>query len=70
MPDYDSGLIRQFAGYPELLADLNARIRSAQVRASLSVNRELVHPYRQICSAILVQQEKEVSNDKNQRWDR
>jgi hypothetical protein len=49
-----------------LFADLKARIRSAQVRAALSVNRELVLLYQQIGSAILVRQE-EVSNDKNQR---
>jgi predicted nuclease of restriction endonuclease-like (RecB) superfamily len=29
-------------GYPELLENLKARIRSAQVRASLSINRELI----------------------------
>jgi len=67
LPDDDSGLTGQFARYPELFADLKARIRSAHVCAALSVNRELVLPYQQIGSAILVRQEKEVSNDKNQR---
>ena len=70
MLDGDSGLAGQFAGYCELFADLKASIRSAQVHAALSVNRELVLLYWQIGSAILVRQEKEVSNDKNQRWDR
>ena len=70
MPDYDSSLTGQFARYSELFADLKARIRSAQVRAALSVNRDLVILYRQVCSAILVRQEKEASNDKNQRYDR
>ena len=69
MPDGDSDLTGQLARYSELFADLKARIRSAHVRAALSVNRELVHLYRQIDSAILVRQEKEVSNNKNQRWD-
>lgn len=59
MLDDDSGLTGQFAGYPELFADLKARIRSAQVRAALSVNRELVLLYQQIGSAILVRQEEE-----------
>ena len=54
MPDDDSGLTGQFARYPELFADLKARIRSARVRAALSVNRELVLLYWQIVSAILV----------------
>ena len=70
MPDDDAGLTGQFTGYPELFADMKAGIRSAQVRATLSVNRELVLLYWQICSAILMHQEKEISNDKNQRWDR
>jgi len=70
LSDDAAGLTWQFAGYPELFADLKARIRSAQVRAALSVNRELLLLYGQIGSAILVRQEKEVSNDKNQRWDR
>jgi predicted nuclease of restriction endonuclease-like (RecB) superfamily len=35
-------------GYAELLADLKQRIRQAQVRAALSVNRELVLLYWQI----------------------
>ena len=44
MPDDDSGLTGQFARYPELFADLKARIRSAQVRAALSVDRALCEP--------------------------
>ena len=61
MLDDDAGLTGQFARYPELFADLKARIRSAQVRAALSVNRELVLLYWQIGSAILVRQEQEGS---------
>jgi len=41
------------AGYAELLEDLKARIRSAQVKAALSVNRELVLLYWQIGREIL-----------------
>jgi len=59
LPDADFGLTGQFAGYPELFADLKARIQSAQVRAALSVNRELVLLYWQIGKAILVRQEEE-----------
>ena len=70
MPYDDSGLTGQFAGYPELFADLKARIRLAPVSVALSVNRELVLPYWQIGSTILMHQGKEVSNDKNQRWGR
>jgi hypothetical protein len=32
-------------GYPKLLRELKERIRSAQVRAAVSVNRELVSLY-------------------------
>lgn len=46
-------------GYPELLADLKSRIRSAQVRAALSVNRELVLLYWQIGKSILQRQGEE-----------
>jgi len=33
------------SGYAALLADLKARVRAAQVRAMLSVNREMVLLY-------------------------
>lgn len=59
MSDDDAGLTEQFAGYPEFFADLKARIRSAQVRAALSVNRELVLLYWQIGKSILARQEEE-----------
>jgi hypothetical protein len=32
-------------GYPELLEDLKGRVRTARVRAAVSVNRELVLLY-------------------------
>ena len=43
--------------YADLLHNLKERIRSAQVRASLSVNRELVLLYWQIGRDILARQE-------------
>ena len=43
-------------GYPELLAELKARIQAAQARAALAVNRELVLLYWQIGRAILARQ--------------
>ena len=45
--------------YPEFILTLKNRIRSAQVRAALSVNRELVLLYWQIGSDILTRQERE-----------
>lgn len=47
------------AGYGPLLADLKVRVRTAQVRAVLSVNRELVLLYWQIGREILCCQQKE-----------
>jgi predicted nuclease of restriction endonuclease-like (RecB) superfamily len=46
-------------GYPALLTDLKRRIRESQLRASLSVNRELVLLYWQIGREILVRQTRE-----------
>ncbi len=40
-------------GYAEFLSDLKGRIRTAQVRAALGVNRELVLLYWQIGQGIL-----------------
>ena len=41
------------AGYATLLADLKARVRAAQLRAALSVNRELMLPYWDIGKIIV-----------------
>ena len=46
-------------GYDELLRQLKERIRSAQLRAALAVNRELVLLYWQIGVDILTRQERE-----------
>src|SRR5688572_14174850 len=46
------------ADYPEFLEDLKQRIRSAQIRAALSVNRELVFLYWQMGREILRRQQK------------
>ena len=45
------------SGYEEFLRDLKARIRSAQIKAALSVNRELILLYWEIGKAILERQE-------------
>ena len=47
------------SGYPELLAELSTRIRSAQLRASFAVSRELVLLYWSIGREILVRQQTE-----------
>ena len=41
------------ASYAPLLADLKARVRAAQVKAALSVNRELILLYWHIGREIL-----------------
>jgi predicted nuclease of restriction endonuclease-like (RecB) superfamily len=46
-------------GYPEFIVSLKQRIRSAQVKAAVSVNRELVLLYWQIGNDILTRQERE-----------
>jgi predicted nuclease of restriction endonuclease-like (RecB) superfamily len=45
--------------YGQFLADLKGRIRAAQLRASLAVNRELVLLYWQLGRDILVRQQRE-----------
>lgn len=47
------------AGYDEFLRELKERIGSAQVRAALAVNRELVLLYWQIGGEILSQQQQQ-----------
>ena len=46
-------------GYAETLQEIKARIRSAQVKASLSVNREMISLYWYIGSVIVYRQEME-----------
>ncbi len=46
-------------GYDDFLRDLKERIRSAQVRAVLAVNRELVLLYWQIGRDILSRQQQQ-----------
>lgn len=43
--------------YPQVLEDVKARIRAAQVKASLSVNRELIALYWDIGKTIVRRQE-------------
>jgi hypothetical protein len=45
-----------FIGYEEFLRDVKARVRAAQVRAALAVNRELVLLYWSIGRDILQRQ--------------
>ena len=46
-------------GYGPLLAELKSRVRAAQVRAALSVNRELIALYWDIGRVILQRQQAE-----------
>ncbi len=46
-------------GYTEFVLNLKNRIRSAQAKAAVSVNRELVLLYWQIGDEILIRQERE-----------
>ena len=48
-----------FAGYPELITDLKEKVRAAQYRAALSVNRELTLLYWDIGRSILSSQARE-----------
>ena len=56
MTDMPARLTEAPAGYDDWLVDLKTRIHSAQQRAALAVNRELVVLYWQIGQDILVQQ--------------
>lgn len=47
------------ANYPELLEDLKSRIRTAQIKAALSVNRELIQLYWSIGESIVQRQDDE-----------
>ena len=47
------------ADYPAMLADIKARIRTAQIKAALSVNRELIQLYWDIGRAIVLKQNKD-----------
>ncbi len=55
----DRAIERHPAGYDELLVQLKERIRGAQVRAALSVNRELVLLYWSIGRDILARQQEQ-----------
>lgn len=45
------------SGYPQVLEEIKTRIRAAQVKASLSVNRELISLYWDIGKTIILRQE-------------
>ena len=59
MSDKPVSLIQTPTGYADWLADLKTRIHSAQQRATLAVNRELVTLYWQIGRDILARQEQQ-----------
>lgn len=59
MKDVPSRLLPPPEGYTEWLTDLKARIHTAQQRATLAVNRELVLLYWQIGRDILARQERQ-----------
>src|SRR5438477_6505393 len=46
-------------GYAELLEDLKGRVRTAQLKAALSVNREMIQLYWDIGKLIVERQEHE-----------
>lgn len=46
-------------GYRELLADLKARVRAAQLKAAVAANRELIELYRDIGGLIVERQERQ-----------
>src|SRR5260370_29062584 len=46
-------------GYADLLEDLKGRVRSAQLKAALSVNREMIRLYWDIGRLIVERQERE-----------
>jgi predicted nuclease of restriction endonuclease-like (RecB) superfamily len=54
-----TSITQEPAGYGELLEDLKSRIRSAQVRAAVAVNRELIGLYWDIGRAIVERQQRE-----------
>jgi hypothetical protein len=56
MTDQPASLIPTPDGYSDWLCDLKTRIHSAQQRAALAVNRELVLLYWQIGCDILARQ--------------
>lgn len=56
MTDKPVSLTSAPQGYADWLADLKGRIHTAQQRAALAVNRELVNLYWQIGREILARQ--------------
>jgi hypothetical protein len=47
------------SGYGELLDELKARVRAAQIKAAVAANRELIHLYWDIGRLIVERQQKE-----------
>ena len=59
MPSNPPTLFPEDATYFAMLDDLKSRIRSAQLKATLAVKRELILLYWQICCDILERQQKQ-----------
>ena len=59
MSDHPIALTQAPTGYADWLSELKARIHSAQQRATLAVNRELVLLYWQMGHDILVRQQEQ-----------
>src|SRR6516162_274149 len=56
VPQSDTGLP---PGYAELLEDLKGRVRTAQLKAAVAVNREMIQLYWDIGRLIVERQERE-----------
>ncbi|MCW3062241.1 MAG: hypothetical protein JWQ02_4062 [Capsulimonas sp.] len=55
----DAAMTEGYSGYADFLSDIKTRVRTAQVRAALAVNNELVLLYWQIGRDILQRQQEQ-----------
>lgn len=58
MNNHNDSPVQNLIGYEDFLNNLKTKIRSAQIKAALSVNRELIALYWEIGKAIAEKQEK------------
>jgi predicted nuclease of restriction endonuclease-like (RecB) superfamily len=58
MNNHNDSSVQNLIGYEDFLNNLKTKIRSAQIKAALSVNRELIALYWEIGKAIAEKQEK------------
>ena len=59
LPHKAAGTVKETTAYAELLDDLRARVLKARMRASVSINRELLQLYWEFGRAIVTRQESE-----------